>query len=649
MAGLNRVRRLIGLLFALSAILASASARANPPKPPAIIAEGVPAVTNELADATRPYMEARVAHFASWRPVDRSMLIATRFGSVPQLHTVREPLGMRRQISFEGESIRFGAYSPGAGDVLVVQKDEGGNEAYQLYTLASGRLRLLTDGRSRNLFGSWSRDGKLIGYSSTRRNGADADLYVMDPRDPRTDRMIRQVSGGGWQIRDFAPDGRSALVGQSLSVTHTKLFELDLATGRLTPLTSPDSEAYYRGGRYDPQGRIWVVSDWGSEFQRLGALDRRTGRFVPVSTGAQWDVEAFDLDDEGRFVAFVVNQAGISHLKVLDTGAGTVREVKALPSGVVTGLDVAPWGEIAVALSSPRYPLDVFSADPRTLRVRQWTSSETGGLDPSANIEPELVSIKSFDGLPVSGFLYRPAPARFPGKRPLMLDIHGGPEAQARPIYQFGGNYLLNELGIAIFQPNVRGSTGFGKRFVSLDDGPYNRESAVRDVRAFLDHLGKDARLDSDRFGVTGASYGGYMCYASAIEFGSRLRAAACEVAVSNFVTVLESMESYRRDLRRPEYGDERDPAQRAKLIAISPLTRAKEIRIPLLVTTGANDPRVPKSEADQIVAAVRANGREVWRVEATNEGHGFLRKENEDYRFWATLLFWRRHLLNQP
>ncbi|MDP9416149.1 MAG: prolyl oligopeptidase family serine peptidase, partial [Pseudomonadota bacterium] len=254
----------------------------------------------------------------------------------------------------------------------------------------------------------------------------------------------------------------------------------------------------------------------------------------------------------------------------------------------------------------------------------------------------------SFDGLPISGFLYRPDPSRFPGRRPLILDIHGGPEAQARPTFQFQKNYLLNELGIAIFYPNVRGSTGFGKTFVNLDNGPFKREDAVKDIGAFLDRLRKDAGLDSGRIGVTGGSYGGYMCYSSAIHFGEHLRGAVCEVAVSNIVTVLESMESYRRDLRRPEYGDEREPAQRAKLIAISPLTRAKEIQIPLMVVTGANDPRVPKSEADQIVEAVRANGREVWHLVATNEGHGFMKKENDDYRFWVTVLFWRHHLLGQ-
>jgi dipeptidyl aminopeptidase/acylaminoacyl peptidase len=278
--------------------------------------------------------------------------------------------------------------------------------------------------------------------------------------------------------------------------------------------------------------------------------------------------------------------------------------------------------------------------------VTRWTRSETGGLDVAANVEPELVEVRSFDGERVSGFLYRPDARRFPGRRPLIVNIHGGPESQSRPGFLGRNNYLLNELGIAIFYPNVRGSTGFGKRFVALDNGPALRENSVRDIGAFLDRLQADPALDRARFAVTGGSYGGYMCYASAIRFGDRLRAANCVVAISNFVTFLENTQSYRRDLRRVEYGDERDPAQRAGLTAISPLTRVSELRMPLMVVTGANDPRVPQSEADQMVAAVRAAGRPAWHLIGQNEGHGFAKKENQDYNFWVNLLFWQANLL---
>jgi dipeptidyl aminopeptidase/acylaminoacyl peptidase len=234
----------------------------------------------------------------------------------------------------------------------------------------------------------------------------------------------------------------------------------------------------------------------------------------------------------------------------------------------------------------------------------------------------------------------------FPGKRPLIVNIHVGPEAQSRPGFLGRTNFLLNELGTAVFFPNVRGSTGYGKTFVSLDNGPFRREDSVKDIGAFLDRFEADPALDAARFAVTGGSYGGYMCYASAIRYGDKLRAANCVVAISNFVSFLENTESYRRDLRRVEYGDERDAEQRAKLMEISPLASVAKLSIPLLVVTGGNDPRVPPSEAAQMLEAVRGRGGVVWHLLGEDEGHGFAKKANQDYQFWTSLMFWEQTLL---
>ena len=631
-------------LILWAALLPLVPVHAEVAKPAALVADGIPPLPDQLVADTRPYMEFRTASFAGWNASDRSMLITTRFGNVAQLHTVAGPMMARTQVSFEAEPLQ-GRWSPG-GDVLVVSKDAGGDEFYQLHTLANGRLSLLTDGKSRNQFNAWSRDGRLIAYSSTRRNGTDSDLYVMDPRDRRTDRKVAEVEGGGWAALDFSPDGKTLVVIEYISVTKTNLHLLDLATGKLTAIGDHSRPIAYGGAKFAPDGTLWVTSDEDSDFQRLGILDLRTGAFSPRNPETRWDVDLFDIAPEGSFVAYVVNEAGRSVVRLMDVKSGAVRTVTGLPAGVVGALEIAPWGTIGLSFTSARSAADAYSIDPGTLAVTRWTKSETGGLDPNANIEPEFVEVTSFDGERVSGFLYLPDPARFPGRRPLIVNIHGGPESQYRPGFLGRTNYLINELGIAVFFPNVRGSTGFGKRFVSLDNGPFRREESVKDVGTFLDALAANPRLDPARFAVTGGSYGGYMCFASSIFYGERLKGANCVVAISSFVTFLENTQGYRRDLRRVEYGDERDPEQRAKLQAISPLTRAREIRIPLLVVTGANDPRVPASEADQIIAAVRAQGGTAWHLLGQNEGHGFAKKENADYQFWASLMFWKQTLL---
>ena len=639
---------LLALAFAFAAVPGAAQDAAVE-KPAAIVADGIPPIPASLGEQTRPYMESRSASFGGWHPVNRSALVATRFGNTAQIHEVRMPMGARRQLSFEADAIAGASIAPRRGDVMVVQKDVGGSEFWQLYTLNNGRLSLLTDGNSRNSRNSlnaWSHDGRWLAYTSTRRNGTDNDIYIIDPRDKASDRLVAQVKGGGWAVADFSPDGKNAVVINYLSVNDSDLYWMDVATGAMRPIGDHSRRIAHGGAAFAPNGTLWVTSDNGSEFQRLGTLDPATGIFTAIAPDPKWDVESFDISDDGGFIAYLTNESGISRLKLLDPRTRRVRTVSGLPIGTAGGVEIAPWGSIGLTVSSARSPSDTFSVDPRTLAVTRWTESETGGLDPRFNVEPELVEVKSFDDEPVSGFLYRPNPRRFPGKRPLIVNIHGGPEGQSRPAFLGRSNYYLNELGVAILLPNVRGSTGFGKRFVALDNGAALRENSVKDIGAFLDRLSRDPRIDPARTAVTGGSYGGYMCYASAIRYGERLKGANCVVAISNFVTFLENTQSYRRDLRRVEYGDERNPAERAQLLAISPLTRASEIKLPLMVVTGGNDPRVPASEADQVVKAVRANGRTAWHLFAQDEGHGFAKKVNQDYQFLASLMFWQQYLL---
>lgn len=642
-----RTSQRLALLAALLLALPAPARELAPP--PALTLDGVPRVPAELAARVRPWMEFRTASFQGWDPGSRGMLVTTRFGDSNQLHLVAAPGAARRQLSFEPEPVAGGSFAPGAaaGDVLLAAADVGGAENFQLFRLAEGRMQRLSDGRSRNTGATWSKDGRLVGFSSNARNGRDTDLWVMDPRDPASRRLVAEREGGGWAFQDFWPDGRSALIASYLSVEQSELHRLDLATGAVTPITRDRGKVAYGSARVAPDGRILATSDRLGEFRELGLVDPATGAFTRLGAPARWDVEDFAISPDGARVATVSNEAGISRLRILDSRTGAVLAEPDVPVGVISGLAFAPWGELGFTLSSARSPGDAWSLTPEGV-LRRWTFSETGGLDPAQNREPELVRVRSFDGREVSGFLYRPDPVRFPGPRPLIVSIHGGPEAQARPVFQGRNNYLLNERGVALFLPNVRGSTGFGKTFVGLDNGPWKREDSVRDIAALVGRLKADPGIDGARIGVTGGSYGGYMTYAALTLYPELWRAGIAIVAISDFVTFLENTADYRRDLRRVEYGDETDPKQRARLKQISPLGRADRIAVPLFVVTGANDPRVPASEADQMVAAVRGRGREAWHLVAANEGHGFRRKENQDWQFWTSLLFWERYLLGK-
>lgn len=648
-----RLARLTSMLLATACLTATPlAAQEQPveepaiPIPAALTAEDMPQLPQSLAERARPYLESRAASFAGWDPNARAVLISTRFANVAQLHRVAKPMGARTQISFEAEPV-FGGYAPAKGDVILVTKDKGGDEYFQLHTLKDGRLTLLTDGKSRNQMNSWSNDGSLIGFSSTRRNGVDSDLYVMDPRVPASSRLVHESKGGGWAVVGFSIDKKTAYVADYQSVQNLDLYTLELASGAMTPIGDPAAEIAYGGFEVAPDGTLWVTSDAGSDFQQLGRLDPATGAFTPVSQ-EKWDVDSFDLSDDGKTIAYVVNEAGTDRLRLMDSATGKVTKVDVLPAGQISGVSFAPWGEIGFAFSSAKSAADVWSLDPGTMQLTRWTQSETGGLDPDANVEPQIVTTKSFDGLEVSGLLYMPDPAKFPGKRPLIVSVHGGPEGQSTAGFMGRNNYYLNELGIGLFYPNVRGSTGYGKTFVSLDNGPFRREDSVADMAALIDAVRADPAVDAAKVGLTGGSYGGYMCYAGAVQLKDKLAATQCTVAISNFVSFLENTNPYRQDLRRVEYGDERDPVQRAKLLEISPLTRVSEIEKPMFVITGANDPRVPKSEADQMVAAIRAGGGEAWHLIAADEGHGFRKKENSDYAFLSQLVFWKQHLLGE-
>ena len=649
-------------LFLLVAVAATGSPvraqQAAPPAGPAairptenLIVEGIPEIPAGLADEVRRYTEARSAAFVGWHPTRVEMLIGTRFGNTAQIHEVRMPGGARRQLTFFAEPVGAADWDPKEGKFFLFTRDTGGNEFGQMYRLdvTTGDVTLLSDGgRSQNGGWVWDRAGDRIAYTSTRRNGADRDIWVVDPRDPATDRLVVENAGGGWSVLDWSPDGTQLLVGESLSVNKSRRWLVDVASGAKTRLDEDGPEdVAWGGGTFTPDGgAIWTTTDKDSEFARLVKWTPASGGIEVMAADIPWEVEGFDVSEDGKSVCFITNEAGVSRARVLDTATGKHRLVAGLPDGVIAaGEWHADGRHLAFSVGSARSTSDVYVWDAvEGGPAIRWTESELGGLVADTLVEPRAIDWQSFDGLEIRGFLY-PAAPRFTGRRPVIINIHGGPEGQSRPIFQGRNNFFMSELGVALVYPNVRGSTGYGKTFVKLDNA-LKREDSVRDIGALLDWIATRPDLDPDRVMITGGSYGGFMTLACATTYDERIRCALDVVGISHFTTFLKNTESYRRDLRRVEYGDERVPEVAEFFERIAPLNNAGRITKPLFVVQGANDPRVPASEAEQMVAKVRGNGGPVWFLNAKDEGHGFRKKPNMDFQFYATVMFVRQHLL---
>ena len=637
------------LISALLVATAAAAQQAYVSPNENLVEQGIPPIPAALAATAGDYLEYRSAVLDDWNPARREMLIRTRFGDTNQLHVVQRPGGEREQITFFPDAVSGGHFHPNGGDYIVFSKDVGGGEWYQLYRydVASGRVTLLTDGKSRNSFGAWSSSGDQIAYMSTRRTGKDTDLWVMNPADPNSDHLLVKLEGGGWQPVDWSPDDKTILLVEYISINESYLWLVNSATGERTEFTPRHTgeKISYGESRFSKDGKgIYTVTDRDSEFHRLAYLDLATKTPKYFTSGIPWDVDTFDLSTNGTQIAFVTDEDGVSRLRVIDAASGKESAVPGLPVGVIGSLRWrrnAP--ELGFSMTTARAPDDCYSLNTTTGELTRWTYSESA-VKTAGFQEAELVRWKSFDGRMISGFLYRP-PARFTGKRPVMVVIHGGPEGQSVPYFLGRNNYFLNELGIALIYPNVRGSTGYGKSFSLLDNG-FHREDTYKDINALFDWIATQPELDADRVAVTGGSYGGHMTLAVSTFYSNRIRCSVDVVGMSNLVTFLEHTESYRRDLRRVEYGDERDPKMREFLEKIAPMNHVDLIRKPMLVVAGKNDPRVPVSESQQIVAALQQQGTPVWFLMAKDEGHGFRKKPNQDFQFYATVVFLKTFLL---
>ncbi|MFD0740313.1 S9 family peptidase [Lysobacter koreensis] len=622
------------------------------------VSENVPAIPPELVEQLNRYQNTRGASFAGWTR-DGCMLVGTRFAETVQAHRVCQPMGMREQLTFYPEPVNSLGTAPlkSGLDGFVFGKDVGGNEFWQLhwFDLKTRATTLLTDGKARNQSPLFAHDGRQFAWSSTARNGKDTDIWVMDfaSRKPRT--VVTE--GGNWSAMDFSPDGKRLLVMKYVSAAESYPGVVDLASGKLELFPVDGGKAAFNGFRFAPDGQaVYFVSDEplqgkASEFGTLRYHNPATGEFKVLTRDIPWDVDSFDIAEDGKHLAYVSNEDGIDKLHVLRLPGHQPLALPALPVGAIGGFGFSPDGkQLALTLNTATSPSDIHVLDLAGGTLARWTRSEVGGLDAAKFVAPTLVRYPTFDqvdGKPrtIPAFYYKPANVPAGRKLPVVINIHGGPEAQSLPTFNPTAQFLANELGVAMLVPNVRGSSGYGKTYLSLDNAA-KREDSVKDIGALLDWIARQPELDASRVGVYGGSYGGYMVLASLMHYPERIKAGVDIVGISHFGTFLNNTEAYRRDLRRAEYGDERDPAMKAVFDRISPLNGASRITAPLFVAQGKNDPRVPYTEAEQIVKAVRGNGQPVWFLMYNDEGHGFAKKANADYFGAATMLFWQQHLL---
>ena len=628
-----------------------------------LILEDIPPIPDSLPQTLSRYQNIRSARFAGWTKNSKGIFIKTRFGHVTQLHRVDEPGGARFQLTFGEEPVGEVLRQPDS-NLLALTRDKGGDEFDQVYLLdpENGLMRMLSDGFALNNRMTWDRQGRYLAYRSTRRNGRSSDIWVEDTKSPGPATLALETEDGTlWKPIDFTRNGKKLLIQQFVSVADSRVYVKDLPDGELRLLAgnadNPSSNIATGFDQYD-KAVLFVTNqrDGAAELAKV-SLDsvsanvRPLIRFIPSSSN--WDITQFVLSPNRKRGAFVSNEGGISRLYLFDPKNLKYRRVNKISMGVISGLRFSPDSKkLGMTLNSARNPIDAFvlslGKSPLSAgNLKRWTYSEVGGLDTRKFSKPIPISYPSHiegqeEPIQTPAFVYLPPGD---GPFPVIIHVHGGPENQFRPRFNGDFQMWIDQLGVAIIAPNIRGSLGYGSDYITMDNG-YKREAAVRDIGALLDWIAKQPRLDEGRVAVFGASYGGYIALASAVHYSDRLRAAVDRVGISNFVTFLENTQDYRRELRRIEYGDERDPEMRAFLEQISPLNNVDKIKIPLFVQQGKNDPIVPMSESDQMVKALREQGQTVWYMNALNEGHGYDKKENQDMYQQAAFLFLQKYLL---
>lgn len=591
------------------------------------------------------YLQVRGAYSPSFNPDGARLAFLTDITGLPQAWAIDGAERWPEQLTFYDEPIGAIAYSP-VRDELVFGMDAGGNERQQLFLLSDrgAEVRPLTDEpnaiHSRS---SWAPDGTSIAYTANRRHPAHFDIYIQDV-DEREGICVFEGEGT-YAVSDWSPDGERLLVTQIHSNWDHDLYVLDAASAHLEHLTPQGGPARFLRARWAPDGHIYLLTDAHREFLAPAVLDPGTKR-IELLDDTQWDAEELALSADGHRLAYALNVDGVSELTILDLVTRERARVEGLPPGVVGApADLEPLvfssdGErLAFSYTGARHNPDIWVFEVASGKLLRYTRSSLAGIPRDSLVEPQLVRYRSFDGVEVPAYLFLPAGA--PRNLPVVVYVHGGPESQFRPTFNPVIQYLTRR-GYAVFAPNVRGSTGYGKTYMHLDDVE-KRMDAVADLKHGAEWLISSGYADVERLAVMGGSYGGFMVLAALVTYPELWAAGVDLVGIANFVTFLENTGPWRRRLREAEYGSlERD---RAYLEGISPIHKIARIRAPLMVIHGANDPRVPIGEAEQIIERLEAQGQSVEFLRFEDEGHGIVKLENKLEAYPAIEEFLARYL----
>jgi len=601
------------------------------------------------------YLNVRAAYGASFSPDGQVVSFLTDITGVAEVWSVAVTSqetaqaahpSWPAQLTFRRERISGAIFSP-KGQTLLVTGDIGGNELTQLYTLSadgSAFEALTSRPEVMHLFASWSPDGKHITYSSNERDSRYFDVYERDMESGAVRRLLQQ--DGTNYARGYSPDGQQVLVAHMASNICNQLILVDRVTGEQRNLTPEVGEgpAQHQMAAWSADRRgLYLVSNRGRQFLSLAYLDLATTELTFLSDNS-WDVEWLAVSQDGGFLAMAMNEEGYSRLELFDVSNGWEARQElmgpTLPGGVVYEITWSLDGtKLAMVFASAIDTRDIWIWDMHAANVQRATQSSLAGIRRETLATPSLVHYPTFDGREIPGFLYLPAGEQ--RALPVVIIVHGGPESQSRPVFEPVTQYMVAS-GYGVFVPNVRGSTGYGYEYQSLDD-VRKRMDSVADLQYAAFWLGKSGIADPRRIAVMGGSYGGFMVLSAITTYPDLWAAAVDIVGIANFVTFLENTSPWRRKLREAEYGNlEND---REFLERISPIRSVDRITAPVFVVHGANDPRVPVGEAEQIVSALRSRNVPVEYLRFEDEGHGLVKRNNRLVAYPAIVDFLEKHL----